>query len=114
MAYYKCSGGKGAQIFNLGTSTSINVQSYDGWQNFTHDNFLVVTTGGSSQGGNARNPGQPNDGNYNASIGATGWSYNASTGILTVSPARIGVTVPTATNYGGYVSVRVYLVIYDD
>ena len=70
------------QIINLGTGTSFNVSSYDGYKNFTNDNFIIGASSGNcpSLGSKTENSTRAKANGFTISK-----SYNASTGILTIS-----------------------------
>lgn len=118
-----------AEIYYLGTGTSFNVSSYEGYQNFTANNFLVVPStikiSGNSNAGNGNSEGYVNLG---GSVGASGSnsttlkkSYNSSTGKLTISNTSVSASYSNSTdggklNTGGncsgsFGSIKVYLVI---
>lgn len=105
----------GSQVIDLGTGTSFNVKSYDGYQNFTVDNFLIKTFSGSSiKAGTSQAPGEGEQGEGSVSLTK---SYNASTGKLTCYLTLTAVTrsslkytldgSPVSTN----IPVQVYLVV---
>lgn len=107
------------KVVNLGTNTSFNLTSYDGYQNFTNDNFIIVSASSMSKSGSSNyQPGY--SANVQSTVTAsysTTKNYNASTGILTAyatfsgSYSRAGGTIA-----GGFPSfstnqaVQVYLV----
>lgn len=74
-------------MINLGTGTSFDVSNYNGYQNFTTDNFIVCAKSGSYS--QSQNMGDQNtvlnitpSASCNISVSK---SYNATTGILTAS-----------------------------
>lgn len=74
----KTNAGSGAQVFYLGTGTSFDVSNVPGYQNLTVDNFIVdcgtyTVSGSGTYCGSCSN---------SSSLVK---SYNASTGILTIS-----------------------------
>ena len=106
-----------AEIYYLGTGTSFNVSSYEGYQNFTVDNFIVGATGlaASASGG----VGYADD--YHTSFGGGGnisKSYNSSTGVFKITIPTFGGSAYSGSGAGGTWSVsggltniKVYLVI---
>ena len=83
--YSKANAGK--TIIDLGTAKSFDLTSYEGYQNFTVDDFIIAASSGSYS--QSQNMGGQNtvqnitpSASYSASISK---SYNQSTGILTVS-----------------------------
>lgn len=83
---YELSQDTGVEVVNLGTAATIDVSSYDGYENFTEDNFLVTIVSFSASTSTV---------NGYQSGGGTATvtkSYNAETGVLTISP--------TSKNYG--------------
>lgn len=73
------------KVVDLGTGTSFDLTSYEGYQNFTNSNFIIVSASSMSNSGSSSfQPG------YSASVNSTVTasysttkSYNASSGILT-------------------------------
>lgn len=71
----------GKQVVYLGAGTSFNVSSYEGYQNFTTDNFIVgANSGHSSQGASGKYTCNPKIEGFTISK-----SYNASSGVLSIT-----------------------------
>lgn len=86
-------------LTTVGSTQNINLTSYKGWENFTNDNFSLTPNGS-----NSWSWGQ----NANWRISGTGSiSYNATNGVLTVSP----ITGQYGFNwqYGCNMNTNVYL-----
>lgn len=96
------------RVIDLGTGTSFTVTQYAGYQKFTADNFIAGVISAPSI-----RTDYPNSVRYARAHGFTlSKSYNASTGILTVSGASQLITcleaeVPATQ----YLVVRAYLVM---
>lgn len=75
----------GTQVFYLGTGTSFDVSNVPGYQNLTEDNF-IVDCGTYTVSGSATYCGGCSASN------SLKKSYNASTGILTISDTSVGAS----------------------
>ncbi len=95
------------EIIDLGTGTSFNVSSYSGYESFTIDNFLVVPTV-TSQGKSLSGTDQ-NENHSGSATFSLNKSYNASTGILTVS-SNVKVTITWVGSSSANIPLKVYLI----
>lgn len=103
------------KVVLLGTGNSFNVSSYEGYANFTIDNFIIEATGiytsGSAQD-NLR-------GSLSMSKSTTNVTktYNASTGAFSVSTGHSNSAVKTSGDLGfsmsvsGGINIKVWLLI---
>ena len=74
-------GSEGKRVVNLGTGTSFNVSSYEGYKNFTANNFIVGASKGNSPVGSAsKHTCRPKAGGFTISK-----TYTASTGVLKIT-----------------------------
>lgn len=101
------------KLIDLGTSTSFNVSGRSGYQNFTADNFLILSSNGAS-GGNSYYP----QGYYYSDSGSATVelrkSYNASTGVLSCYIYLQSSDTSGVYNYFNFTStaaVHAYLMI---
>lgn len=97
---------------NLGEGTSFNVSSYDGYENFTNDNFIIETIPNGISGSS----GSFMHDVYSMYLHNTvNKSYNASTGVLTANEVlnvRLhGSKTDYTTTYSRTVNVRAWLVL---
>ena len=83
-------------VVYLGTGTSFDLTSYSGYQNFTADNFIVGIQKATASGSVSVGVGLSGGGSASASVSApsitVSKSYDASTGLLTVSPASAALS----------------------
>ena len=86
-------------VVYLGTGTSFNLSSYSGYQNFTANNFIVGVQSGTGSGQVYTKVGLSGGGSASTHVYMGSFSvsksYNASTGVLTVSAPSTGLSVST-------------------
>lgn len=89
MAYIKCISSEetGTKITKIGTisggdSSTLSVTSYDGYENLTVDNFIVAIISGTTT---RRWTTYGHSGTYTSGAGYINLSYDATTGILTMT-----------------------------
>lgn len=116
---YEISSSESQNVVDLGTGTSFDLTSYDGYENFTTDNFIIVSLESVSKSGSSSF--RPE---YSANVTSTVTAsysttknYNSGTGILTAyatfsgSFSRDGGTeVGDFPSFSTQHEVRIYLV----
>lgn len=105
----------GAKVYNLGSGTSIDVSHIDGFENFTADNFLIVCDeNASATKSNWINHTATfsNNYNFNTYYYAPIKSYDASNGLLTITPAYCYASENALGNgfSKAYPTMKVYLI----
>ena len=107
---FASAGGSIIHRVNLGTGTSFNVSNYPGYKKFTTDNFYFNSVSYTANTGS----GERSDGGYLTISGGNtlSKSYDASTGVLTISGTSFNVSEDIFHRVGisGSASANVILV----